>query len=169
MNWKWKNWKLAMLRMLRKSSSPEYLARGVALGLFCGFFLPMGIQIMVVLPLSFLLKAAKMPAVAFTFVTNHVTILFLYPLQCWIGSYLIFCPLKYNEIAAQLKSLINSATWQEACREVAHLGLQLGASFFAGGFLLALIASVTGYFTALFFARRVIRLKEAAKQRRQSA
>lgn len=169
MKWNWKNLKLSMLRMLRKSSSPEYLARGVALGLFCGFFLPMGVQIMAVLPLSFLLKAAKMPAVAFTFVTNHVTVLFIYPLQCWIGSYLIFHPLRYQEISAQLKALINSATWQEACREVVQLGFQLGASFFAGGLLFAVIASTAGYFTALFFARRLIRLKEAAKQRRQKA
>lgn len=44
---------------------------------------------MVVIPLAFLLRAAKVPAVAFTFVSNHFSIIVLYPLQCYLGSYLI--------------------------------------------------------------------------------
>ena len=144
---------------MRSSDSPDYLARGVALGLFIGLLVPMGLQIAVVLPLAFLLKAAKIPAVAFTFVTNHLTVLFIYPVQCWIGSYLMFHPFRYEVLADRLHGLIDAPDMETFMTEIARLGGQLVASFFLGGLLFGVIFGLLGYFlvygaTIRFRARR---------------
>ena len=76
------------LRMVRSRGTPEYIAGGVALGLAVGLIIPIGFQIAIAVPLAFLLRVAKVPAVIFTFVTNHFTVIFIYPFQCWIGALL---------------------------------------------------------------------------------
>ena len=163
-----RTYKAFFLKMMRSSQdSPDYLARGVALGLFIGFLVPMGLQIAIVLPLAFLLKAAKIPAVAFTFVTNHLTVFFIYPVQCWIGSFLMFHPFRYAELSEQLRGLIAAPDMQTAMTEIARLGIQLGVSFFLGGLLFGVIAGVLGYFvtyaaTVRFRARMAARKKARA-------
>ncbi len=142
----WRTYRALFLKLMRTQASPTSLARGVALGLFIGFLIPMGLQILVVLPLAFWLKAAKLPAVAFTFVTNHVTVLFIYPVQCWIGSYLMFNPISFSSLEGQLQGLINAPDMQTFMAEIARMGLQLGVSFFLGGLLFGVIAAVIGYF-----------------------
>ena len=164
----WRTYRVLFLKLMRTQASPASLARGVALGLFIGFFIPMGLQILVVLPLAFLLKAAKIPAVAFTFVTNHVTVFFIYPVQCWVGSYLMFNPISLQSLKAQLDGLIHAPDMQTAMAEVARMGLQLGGAFFLGGALFGVIAGVIGYictyqaavrFRAKLAARRASRVK----------
>lgn len=141
----WRTYKAIFLKLMRTQASPESLALGVALGLFIGFLVPMGLQILVVLPLAFWLKASKVPAVAFTFVTNHVTVFFIYPVQCWIGSYLMFHPFRLSVLQDQLRGLIQAPDMQTALVEISHLGLQLGISFFLGGLLFGAIAGGIGY------------------------
>lgn len=55
------------LKVMRNSGSPEYIARGAALGIFIGFAVPIGFQIAAAVPLAFMLKGAKIPAVVLTF------------------------------------------------------------------------------------------------------
>ena len=159
----WRTYRALFLKLMRTQASPASLARGVALGLFIGFLIPMGLQIMVVLPLAFLLKAAKIPAIAFTFVTNHVTVLFIYPIQCWVGSYLMFHPIHLASLEAQLDGLIHAADMQTFMAEVGRLGLQLGGSFFLGGALFGVIAAAIGYICTYQAAAR-FRKKLAARR-----
>lgn len=159
----WRTYRALFLKLMRTQASPASLARGVALGLFIGFLIPMGLQILVVLPLAFLLKAAKIPAVAFTFVTNHVTVFFIYPVQCWVGSYLMFNPISLQSLEAQLDGLIHAPDMQTAMVEVARMGLQLGGAFFLGGALFGVIAGVIGYICAYQAAVR-FRAKLAARR-----
>jgi len=167
--WKYFSWRLykaSFLKMMRSSDRPDYLARGVALGLFIGFLVPMGLQIAVVLPLAFLLKAAKIPAVAFTFVTNHLTVFFIYPVQCWIGSYLMFHPFRYEVLADQLRGLIDAPDMNAALEEIARLGGQLVASFFLGGLLFGVIFGLFGYFLTYGAAIRFRARRDARKKAR---
>ncbi len=162
----WRTYRVLFLKLLRLQASPASLARGVALGLFIGFLIPMGLQILIVLPLAFLLKAAKIPAVACTFVTNHVTVFFIYPVQCWVGSYLMFHPISFASLRGQLQGLIDAPDMQTAMVEVGRMGLQLGGAFFLGGTLFGIIAATAGYictynaavqFQAKLAARRAAR------------
>ncbi len=145
------------LRLVRNAGAPEYIGRGVALGLFVGFFIPICFQIVVVIPLAFLLRAAKVPAVAFTFVSNHFSIIVLYPLQCYLGSYLIFRPFRYAELEARLRQVIVERSWS-AFRA---LGNDVVLSFFAGGLLLGAVAAVAGYWITVRQVRRYREKREA--------
>ena len=168
----WRTYRAFFLKLMRTQASPASLARGVALGLFIGFLIPMGLQILVVLPLAFLLKAAKIPAVAFTFVTNHVTVIFIYPVQCWIGSYLMFHPIRLDSLWQQFDGIIHAPDLQTVCTEILRLGLQLGGSFFLGGALFGAIAGVIGYictYQAAVRFREKLAARRAARAKAQKS
>ena len=168
----WKTYRELYVRLMNSASDPKVLARGVALGLFVGFLMPMGLQIVVVLPLAVLLKAAKVPAIAFTFVTNQLTIFFIYPVQCCVGSYLMLSPLNYADIAAHLKGLMASPDIRTVFGEIGRLGVQLGGAFFLGGFLFGAIAGTAGYwgtyFLAVRFKKKLAERRKKREARRQS-
>ena len=132
-------------KFIRQSGEPEYIARGVSLGLFIGMLIPFGLQILVVVPLAIWLKAAKIPSIVFTFVTNHFTIWILYPVQCYIGSWLIMQPFEYDHIRESMKDVIE----KQKLGELFDLGWSIIASFFAGGLLFGLLLAIPGYFIAL--------------------
>lgn len=159
----WRTYRALFLKLMRTQASPASLARGVALGLFIGLLIPMGLQILVVLPLAFLLKAAKIPAVAFTFVTNHVTVFFIYPVQCWIGSYMMFHPISMTTLEGKLQGLIHAPDMQSAMEAVAKMGLWLGGSFFLGGLLFGAVAGIIGYFVTY---QAVVRFQKKLAARR---
>ena len=143
-----------MLKLVRNDGTPEYIARGVALGLAVGFVIPMFFQLAVAIPLSFLLRAAKVPAIAFTFVSNHFTVFLIYPVQCWIGSYLIMRPLTYRELEMKLKDVVADPSWAT----FSALGVDLGLAFLA-----ALLTAVPGYFLTV----RLVKRYRAARERRR--
>ena len=95
------------LKIMRNNGSPEYIARGVAVGIFIGFFLPIGFQSLPAIALAWLLKGAKIPAFLLTFHSNYVTSFFFYPVQCYVGSWLLFHPLRWRMLTEQLHSLVN--------------------------------------------------------------
>jgi uncharacterized protein len=146
-------------KFIRQSGEPEYIARGVALGLFVGMIVPFGFQIITAVPLAIWLKAAKIPSIAFTFVTNHLTIWVIYPVQCYVGSWLIARPLGYGQIRDSLKDVIEKQSFQD----LFSLGWILIIAFFAGGLLFALALSIPGYFISL----KMIILHRLHKEKKQ--
>ena len=132
-------------KVIRNSGSPEYIARGAAVGLFVGFFIPMGFQIAAAIPLAFLFRAAKIPAVVLTFVSNYVTAVVLYPVQCYVGGYLIFHPLHWSELVEKMKNLLTEQTFDS----LTALGTPVVLSFFAGGLLFGLLSVFPGYWITL--------------------
>ncbi len=155
-------WKYFYFKVIRQPGTPESIARGVAIGLAVGLIIPFGLQLAVAIPLALLLKASKVLSCLFTLVTNQVTIFFIYPVQCLIGSYLIFQPLRYAEVKHAVSSLLK----EQSYHALMELGWQLTLSFFAGGTLFALLLAVPGYFVALSTVRRYRALREARRAKR---
>ncbi|MBU8901629.1 MAG: DUF2062 domain-containing protein [Victivallales bacterium] len=155
--------KYIYVKLVKQAGSPDYIARGVAIGFMVGMLIPFGLQIPTAIALAFLLNAAKIPAFACTWVTNHITIFFIYPAQCWVGSYLIGNPLKLANIEKQLETVINERTWAS----LSALGGQVVASFFAGGFLFGTILAVPGYFFSLYWVKKYRKFKELKLKRRK--
>ncbi|MFA7183724.1 MAG: DUF2062 domain-containing protein [Victivallales bacterium] len=138
------------VKLVKQRGAPDYIARGVAIGFLVGLVIPFGFQIPVAIALAFIFHGAKIPAFACTWVTNHFTIFLIYPVQCWIGSYLIGNPLKFSKVEQQLENVVNEKTWES----LKALGGQLVASFFAGGFLFGIILAVPGYFISLYLVKK---------------
>ena len=84
------HWKRKLIclyaKIVRDDGSPSYIARGWAIGMFIGCVIPMSAQLVISIPLSFVLRGSKIGAALGTFITNPVTVLFIYPAQCWVGN-----------------------------------------------------------------------------------
>ena len=152
-------------KAVREKGSPEYVARGWAIGMFIGFAVPFGLQLMVSIPLSFLLKGSKLGAAVGTLATNHFTIFIIYPFQCWLGSRLIGSPLSIAEITSKLEYVFQNQDYTT----LFSLGKTLILSFFIGGFLLAFISSPICYYLVkhLVIQYRKNRAKKMLKKLRK--
>lgn len=73
-------------RIVGEQATPEYIARGWAIGMFWGCICPFGLQLIFSIPTSFLLKGSKIGATVGTFITNHFTVFLIYPLQTYAAA-----------------------------------------------------------------------------------
>ncbi|GEM_PF-286010 len=123
------------LKIVKEKAPPERVAGGWALGMFCGCTIPMGAQLIISVPLAFLFRLSKIGAVVGTLITNHFTVFFIYPAQCYVGGLITGRGIGYQQLISQLKELIEHPTWEV----MRSLGGDLMISFFAGGFLMAIV------------------------------
>jgi len=135
------------------------VARGAALGLFVGFVVIIGLQLVVVIPLAFLLKAQRLSAVAFTFITNQVTVFFIYPIQCMVGGYFLGQDMKMAVISERLKDITLEFTWAK----FRALGGDLMAAFLLGGLIFGIIAVAVAY-PIMLVTMRKIQAKQAERR-----
>lgn len=131
-------------KILRERGTPDFIARGWAVGLFVNFFIPCFFQVIIAIPLAFVFKGSRIAAVMATFISNNFTIPFLYPVQCYIGGYLICKPLQYEQIKTVLSEIITNPSYGS----IYQLGMHLMMAFLAGGALLGIISAIFGYFIA---------------------
>ena len=143
-------------KMVREKASPEFIARGWAIGMFYGCAIPFGFQLILSIPTALLMRGSKIGAVVGTFITNHFTIFVIYPVQCYVGNKLIGGKLSYPVIKSAMTQLISKASY----RALFDLGWELAASFFIGGALLALVMTPLTYFGV---KNLVIRRRERKK------
>ena len=148
---RWIKGKLSVLydKIVKEQKPAEFIARGWALGVFIGSVVPFGFQIYVALPLSFLLRCSKVGALTGTLITNPVSIIFIYPAQCWIGSRVIGGGLSWDAVTGAMGGVLEHQNWAALMK----LSGDLVASFFVGGFLLAAIASPIAYIAVLTMVR----------------
>ena len=69
---------------------PESIAAGWALGMFVGCAVPFGLQLIISIPLAMMMRVSKLGATLATFITNPVTIFFIYPAQTYVVNKLLF-------------------------------------------------------------------------------
>ena len=137
-------------KMVHEKASPEYIARGWAIGMFCGCAIPFGFQLFFSIPAAFLLRSSKVGAALGTLLTNQVTIFFIYPIQCLVGDRLIGGDISYANIREAMKNIAREQSFQA----LAEIGRELIAAFFVGGLLLALICTPLTYFLVLGTVRK---------------
>jgi len=150
-------------KIVSEKSSPEYIARGWALGMFCGCVIPLGLQLIVSIPASFILKGSKTGAIFGTLITNQLTIFIIYPIQCLVGSYIIANPLSFHKIKSDMTELFNDPSLST----LFSLSGDLTAAFFAGGLLLAAITTPLTYFGVLSIVREYHKIHELRKMKHQ--
>ena len=154
---RWLKAKLSELydKIVKERKSAEFIARGWALGVFVGSVIPFGIQIYIALPLSFLLKGSKIGALTGTLISNPLTILFLYPAQCWMGSRLLGKDISWEAISDAMKGVLTQQDWSSLSQLSGHLV----TSFFAGGLMLAAVCTPLTYFFVLHLVRNYRRVR----------
>ncbi len=158
------------LNTVKKEGTPYSIAMGVALGLFVGFAVPIGGQIVVALLFAFMLKANKLLACIFTFLTNPYTVTFMYPFQCWFGSWVMGDPLDYDRLKTIFGELLKSISKQDADSSLSFLdrivnawtamldlGQEIVVPFFVAGFIWAFVSAIPSYF---IMYRMVVKYRE---------
>lgn len=140
--------RLLRQKIIREKASVEYIARGWALGMFAGCFIPFGLQLIVSVPLAFKFNVSKIGATLGTFITNPVTIIFIYPAQCWVGSRILCHPLTWEKLSGTYFEQLSSVSLfsAEGWRTLGGIGAEVLGGFFAGGLLLALVMTPLTYF-----------------------
>ena len=114
---------------------PEDVAAGWALGMFIGCAIPFGLQLMISIPLAIMMRVSKIGATLGTFITNPVTIFFIYPAQTWVVFNLVFGSRDMGELPTE---------WTR--ETVMAMSGPVIISFFLGGILLAAVLTPVTYF-----------------------
>ncbi|MBP5790972.1 MAG: DUF2062 domain-containing protein [Kiritimatiellae bacterium] len=124
-------------KIVREQLPPETIAAGWALGIFIGCAVPFGMQLIIAVPLAIMMKVSKLGATIGTFITNPVSIFFIYPAQTFIVNKILFGgTLTYSKLAET----------QWCWGAVRKLGAEVMASFFLGGMFLAIVLTPIAYF-----------------------
>lgn len=89
------------LRVLRQKDEPERVAGGAALGVLIGFMFPPGVQTIVALAVAPLLRCNLVAAALTTWVTNPLTIPFIYPAALWLGKRITGLNIRENTVPVQ--------------------------------------------------------------------
>ena len=135
-------WIRLYAKMVSEKATPEYIARGWAIGMFYGCMIPFGFQLILSIPTSFWLKGSKVGATFGTLITNHFTILVIYPVQCYVGNKIIGGSLGFDDVKKAMSVLVKNQDYSTL------LGMSgdLIVSFFAGGALLTAVMTPLTYF-----------------------
>lgn len=158
MSWISRQWQRLREKILREQATPDFIARGWAIGMFYGCAIPFGFQLILSIPTAIILKGSKIGATVGTFVTNHFTIFVIYPVQCWIGNRLLGGDISYGAISNALSDMVKEQSWEA----LARIGGELVAAFFTGGILFAMILTPLTYFGVRALVR-THRARKAAK------
>lgn len=146
--------RLIRRKIVREKLPPEDIAAGWALGIFIGCAIPFGMQLVIAVPLAMMMKVSKLGATLATLITNPVTIFFIYPAQTFVVNKLLFG-------GSMTFSRLMEMEW--TWKTVSKLGAEVMASFFLGGFFLAIILTPVTYFAV----RRIVirhRMRAAMKE-----
>lgn len=151
------------LKIVKEKGSPDYIARGWAIGVTANWVVPIG-QTALSLPLAFLFKGSKIGAILGTMITNPLTTLFLYPLQCYIGNFIIGGELSMEFFRQTLRKVVEDQTFEAAFKAIRGTSTEVIISFWIGGVVFILLTAPLTYFLTRTW---VIRFRQLRAWRRE--
>ncbi len=148
-------------KIVREKATPEYIARGWAIGMFYGCLIPFGFQLLCSIPTAFILKGSKIGATIGTLITNHFSVFIIYPVQCYVGLLLM----GKTRSMAELKEIMTGIIHASSYEALLSIGTELVAAFFIGGAILTAVMTPVTYFfvKSLVVKYRAKRIKQAEK------
>ena len=151
-------------KIVREKADSKYIARGWAIGMFCGCLIPFGLQLIVSIPASFVLRGSKIGATVGTLLTNHFTVFIIYPVQCYVGNLLMGSPFSWGDV----QNAMNSVLKEQSFESLWALGWQVVCAFFIGGAILTAIMTPLTYMGVKKFVEKR-RNRKASKARQAAA
>ena len=129
-------------KIVREKATPEYIARGWAIGMFYGCLIPFGFQLLCSIPTAFILKGSKIGATVGTLITNHFSVFIIYPIQCYVGLLLM----GKTRSMAELKEIMTGVIHASSYEALLSIGTELVSAFFIGGAILTAVMTPVTYF-----------------------
>ena len=137
-------------RVKSLQGDPNYIARGMAIGVFIGVTPTIPFHTASALFLSFVFKGSKPAAAAGVWICNPITIPFFYIASYKIGAFL--CNLSID-IEPEFRSIT----------EILELGFEITMAMMVGGVLMGLPLGVISYFITLKIFKRIRQRKKKIK------
>jgi uncharacterized protein len=131
------------LRFVRLQGSPEYLARGLASGVFSGCFPLFGLQIVIGVAVATLLRGNRIMAAASTWISNPVTYVPIFAFNYQVGQWLLG-----SGSTEGFTNLDNLRGWMD-------MGTEVSVRLMLGSTLVGLVAGVLSYYLSLPMIRRL--------------
>ena len=132
-------WQYYKLRILRLKENPSQIARGFAAGVFAGCLPLMGVQFVISLLLSFLVKGNKFCALIGTWISNPFTYVPLFFLNFKVGKLVLNLLMPDNISEFSVK----------APNSITDLGQDITIALSVGSLIVASVASVITYYFSL--------------------
>jgi uncharacterized protein (DUF2062 family) len=138
------------VQMKALQGEPGYIAMGMAIGVFIGMTPTIPFHTVIAIALAIILKGSKAAAAIGVWISNPVTIPFLYYSAFKTGTLLLNKPVPFN-----IKF--------ESIHELLSLGFDVTAAMVAGGALLGILPAV---FTYVITYRFFVVLRKKIKQKK---
>ncbi len=139
----WRIAKKYYFKILRSNGSPHSVAMAIFLGLFIGCFIPIGGQTVIVIILAIIFRTDKVLAFAATWISNPYTVIFLYPIFCYVGSSVLGQGLTFGKINSSIIQTMGTLSWNS----LLSLTSELAVAYFVGGAIFGVIFGLIGYYT----------------------
>ena len=139
--WQWLH--SAYLHIVRMKGKPEYLARGLAAGVFAGFFPFFGLQTILGIAIAILIRGKKLLAVAGTWVSNPLTYIPMFLFNYKVGRWL----LGTEHPSISKDSLL---AWES----IVDLGAEVAITLLVGCFVMGIMGAIASYFIGIWLIRR---------------
>lgn len=143
-------------RILHVRGTPQYIARGLAAGVFAGLFPLFGLQTIVGVALATLLKGNKLMAAAGTWISNPLTYVPILLFNFQIGRWL----LNFEHLTFTTEAITDWQTFVE-------VGTEFIVALFTGCFVVGLLCAIACYFVSIPLIRylRRYRINQQLRQK----
>jgi len=160
-----------LLRIKRLKGDPEYLARGLAFGVFMGVLPLAPVQTIILVPLTVLLRVSTLAAfIASILVSNPLTFMPQYYLTWKVGNMMLPDRISWERLNGTLVEVTKILEQEELLKGIAlslktlsRLGMEALSVLLVGGMIIAVPAGLISY----CFARRFFRAVHERRMRRQ--
>ncbi len=184
---RWRQFKrFLLIRVLHADDPPHKLALGFGIGVFVAMTPTIGIQMVLAAALAAVFRANKILAATAVWISNPVTMVYIYYMNWRIGQYFVETSMVNGESAVQQRidhiitsigglsnlfwHLLDKAFWSEVLRLVWSLGVELWIGSFIVGAVCALPAYVMARWGIVAYRHKVPRPKFFLRsQRRRDA
>ncbi|RLA88425.1 MAG: DUF2062 domain-containing protein, partial [Deltaproteobacteria bacterium] len=126
------------LRFKRLHGNPNYVAMGMAVGVFIGITPTLGIHSILSLIFSFILRCSKAAALLANWISNPFTALFIYIADYKIGKFLLRKP----DVSLPLEKL--------SFKTIFSYGSQIVIPLFVSGIILGIATTIPTYFITFY-------------------
>jgi uncharacterized protein len=145
-------------RFVRLQGSPEAIARGIAAGVFAGWFPLFGLQIIIGVAIAAVIRGNKIMAAASTWVSNPFTYVPIYAFNYQIGQWILGS-------GQESYGFGGLQSWTE----VMSLGADLLFTLFLGCTVVGLVLAIISYFAGLRLVRFVRQQRHHQRKQRHAA
>ncbi|OKH24243.1 DUF2062 domain-containing protein [Chroogloeocystis siderophila] len=131
-------------RILNLRGTPQYIARGLAAGIFAGLFPLFGFQTLISIALATLFKGNKLMAAAGTWISNPLTYIPIFLFNFQVGRRLV----GNQDLVFTSESV---ASWQQFL----EVGIEIIFVLFVGCFVVGLVCAIASYYICIILVQHL--------------